>query len=87
MSEKAFDYSSGIARAQGYVDDATAKGFPSPAAIATALREPGRTLLLYCPEQGGWQTGEWDQGEWTDTLTREKILQPTHWIGVPPIPV
>ena len=75
-------------RAQGYVDAAQFRptDLPRPQLIATAPREPGRILLLYCPEQGGWHTGEWHEGVWTDALTRIKNLEPTHWIGVPPSP-
>ena len=57
-----------------------------PQPIASAPKEPERALLLYCPEQGGWHTGEWRQGEWTDALTRAKHLKPTHWTDVPPRP-
>jgi hypothetical protein len=35
--------------------------------VATAPRDPERTILLYCPEQGGWQTGEWCEGRWVST--------------------
>jgi hypothetical protein len=69
------------------VDAAQHVSFPPAHLIATAPQEPERTLFLYCPEQGGWQTGEWFQGEWTDTLTRDKTLKPTHWMEPPPAPV
>jgi hypothetical protein len=46
------------------------------------LRE--RTLLLYCPEQGGWQKGEWCR--WVSTADIETVLEPTHWTEVPPEP-
>lgn len=47
-------------RAQGYVDAGQARpnAFPRPELIATAPRETARILLLYCPQQGGWHTGE-----------------------------
>jgi hypothetical protein len=35
--------------------------------LATAPRERERTLLLYCPEQAGWQTGEWCESRWVST--------------------
>jgi hypothetical protein len=75
-------------RAQDYVDAAESKqaSLPRPQPIDTAPREPGQPLLLFCPEQDGWHTGEWHQGEWTDALTRSKHLDPTHWIGVPENP-
>jgi hypothetical protein len=75
------------AKAQGYVDDAQAKRFPSPDPIGTAPREAERILLLFCPEQGGWHSGLWHHGEWTDALTGEKHVKPTHWMDVPPEPV
>jgi hypothetical protein len=57
-----------------------------PQPIETAPDQTGLVLLLFCPRQGGWHTGEWFQGEWTDTLTRGKSLEPTHWMDVPPEP-
>ena len=54
--------------------------------IASAPRNGERSLLLYCAKQGGWHTGEWFQGEWTDTLTRGKSLEPTHWTELPEPP-
>ena len=77
------------ARAQRYINTAvkaSAATFPRPDPVATAPRERGRMLLLYCPGQGGWHTGEWHQGEWTDALTRRKHLKPTHWMEAPPDP-
>jgi hypothetical protein len=73
-------------RAQGYVDAAEyiRCAFPVPSLIATAPQELNRPLLLFCPGQGGWHTGEWREGEWTDALTRGKSLQPTHWMEAPP---
>jgi hypothetical protein len=50
--------------------------------IETAPREPGRKLLLYCPEQGGWQGGEWTGERWTLTWTWD-FLTPTHWTEAP----
>jgi hypothetical protein len=32
---------------------------PEPQPIHTAPQDRGRTLLLYCPDQGGWHSGEW----------------------------
>src|SRR4051794_2485471 len=31
----------------------------APQQIETAPKVPQRPLLLFCPEQGGWQPGEW----------------------------
>ena len=74
-------------RAREYVDAAQTVSFPPSRPIGEAPREPERALLLYCPKQGGWQSGEWQLGEWTDTLTRGKSLKPTHWMEPPPVPV
>jgi hypothetical protein len=75
-------------RARKYIDAAQTVSFPPSRPIGEAPREPERTLLLYCPEQGGWQSGEWRLGEWTDTLTGGKSLKPTHWMEPPPpVPV
>ena len=36
-----------------------------------------RTLLLFCPEQGGWQTGEWlhDRQSWVSIADIEVVLE------------
>jgi hypothetical protein len=57
-----------------------------PEPIATAPRAGERTLLLYCPEQAGWQTGEWCEGQWVSTADIEIVLEPTHWTDVPEPP-
>ena len=80
------DHSSAAARAQGYVDDARTKGVPSPSPIGAAPREAGRILLLFCPEQGGWHTGEWWDGRWVSSANIEVVLEPTHWSDVPQPP-
>ena len=54
--------------------------------IETAPQDAGLQLLLYCPTQGGWHTGEWYQGAWTDALTRVKNLHPTYWTDLPRAP-
>ena len=58
----------------------------TPQPIETAPQEAGLQLLLYCPRQDGWHTGEWYQGAWTDALTRVKNLDPTHWLDLPRSP-
>jgi hypothetical protein len=59
----------------------TVYGDPLP--IGTIQRALGVTYLLWCPEQGGWQTGEWwpvsTAGE--NGLTR---LDPIAYIAAPP---
>ena len=45
--------------------------------IKHAPREdPERTLLLFCPEQGGWQTGVFFEGRWLDFATLSVELEP-----------
>ncbi|HEX2727652.1 MAG TPA: hypothetical protein VHN20_17655 [Beijerinckiaceae bacterium] len=55
-----------------------------PRAIDSAPREPTQILLLYCPKQGGWQTGEWypEKSRWVSNMNME-TLHPTHWAEVP----
>lgn len=68
---------------------------PPPAAteprlIETAPKRIETTILLYCPEQGGWQTGEW----WTvdgpprfvATICNDYTLEATHWLPAPDPP-
>ncbi len=53
-------------------------------AIADApTDDPGCTLLLFCPEQGGWQTGVFHDGQWLDLATLSVALEPTHFTNVP----
>jgi hypothetical protein len=53
--------------------------------IATApTDDPERTLLLFCPEQGGWQNGLFFEGRWLDFATTTVELEPTHWLSEPP---
>jgi hypothetical protein len=55
--------------------------------IATApTDDPERTLLLFCPEQGGWHTGLFFEGRWLDFATLAVALEPTHWLPEPPEP-
>jgi hypothetical protein len=54
--------------------------------IDTAPIEPERTLLLYCPEQAGWQAGHWQIGRWISTASVEVELDPTHWRPIPSDP-
>jgi hypothetical protein len=58
------------------------KATTTPEPIESAPRESGRKLLLYCPEQGGWQVGEWTGERWTLTWTWD-FLTPTHWTEAP----
>ena len=46
-----------------------------------------RPFLLWCPEQGGWQTGVWFKGQWMDSITLKNPLAPTHWMETPPDPL
>src|SRR4051812_35846578 len=45
--------------------------------------DPERTLLLFCPEQGGWQTGVFFEGRWVDFATLSETLEPTHFCHGP----
>jgi hypothetical protein len=39
--------------------------------IDNAPRQPDTSILLFCPEQGGWQVGEWwtvDRPRWVAVL-------------------
>ena len=62
----------------------------APEAIATAPREPQPSLLLFCPEQGGWHVGEWwaveEPGKWIAAISTDIELEPTHWAYVLPDP-
>src|SRR3954467_11226914 len=44
-----------------------------------------RPFLLWCPEQGGWQTGMWFNGRWMDSITLSHPLAPTFWTEIPPL--
>ena len=57
--------------------------------IATAPREHERSLLLFCPEQGGWHVGQWwavDQARWVALVADAIELEPTHWMAAPSDP-
>src|SRR5829696_8092609 len=45
--------------------------------IETAPREPERTLLLFCPEQAGWQAGQWQHGRWIQRVSRSSWTRRT----------
>ncbi len=60
-----------------------AEGSPKP--IESAPRRSERKLLLYCPDQGGWQVGEWTGERWVLTWTWD-FLTPTHWTEAPGLP-
>src|SRR3954465_4857282 len=56
-------------------------------AIAAAPTDaPERTLLLYCPEQGGWQASVFFEGRWLDFATLTTKLEPPHFTDVLPEP-
>jgi hypothetical protein len=58
-----------------------------PRPIDTAPQVGTEVLLLYCPKQGGWQTGEWysDKKRWVSNMNME-TLHPTHWAYAPEEP-
>jgi hypothetical protein len=60
-----------------------------PQPIATTGREHERSLLLFCPEQGGWHVGQWwgvDRARWVAVIDAAKELEPTYWMEVPADP-
>ena len=61
---------------------------PEPVAkeIETAPRVPEHRLLLWCPEHGGWHSGEWFEDRWVASLCLADPLEPTHWLPVPSDP-
>jgi len=60
----------------------------APQQIETAPKIPQRPLLLFCPEQGGWQPGEWvEESEgWRASRQWPEPLEPTHWLPMPDEP-
>jgi len=62
---------------------------PAPMPISRAPRIHERTLLLFCPEQGGWQTGEWlhDRQSWVSIADIEVVLESILWTEAPPEPL
>jgi hypothetical protein len=54
-----------------------------PQLMDRAPKDPEATLLLFCPEQAGWQTGQWREGRWLSTACLELELKPTHWMPAP----
>jgi hypothetical protein len=57
-----------------------------PQPIASAPPADHRELLLFCPQQGGWYTGEWLGGKWVLAMDLEHELRPTHWLIAPAWP-
>ena len=56
---------------------------PAPQEIETAPKDAATTLLVYCPNEGGWHTAEWWGVKWLDSATLSHELEPTHWTTVP----
>src|SRR5215204_2356073 len=65
---------------------AEAQKTTGPQPIDTAPRELEKTLLLFCPEQAGWQAGQWQHGRWISTASVEVELDPTYWRPIPSDP-
>jgi hypothetical protein len=66
-------------------DDAPEQACP----IEDAPQEPDTSILLFCPEQGGWHVGEWwpnDRPRWVAVIDADIELEPTHWQPAPPYP-
>jgi hypothetical protein len=57
--------------------------------IHTAPRQPDTSILLFCPEQGGWQVGGWwtmERPRWVAVLDATIELEPTYWMPTPADP-
>lgn len=67
------------------VSEALRESLLDPLPIETAPKEPSRGILLYCPDQGGWQIGRWAISRWLSTRKVE-FLEPTHWAETPAEP-
>ena len=53
-----------------------------PRPIATAPRESGASVMLFCPRQGGWHVGQWwpeGRGGWVASIDTSIGLDATHW--------
>lgn len=59
-----------------------AQPIDQPKPMDCAPREARRKLLLYCPNQDGWQVGEWLEGRWM-SMWHLDFLEPTHWTEIP----
>jgi hypothetical protein len=60
-----------------------------PQPIAKAPREPGLTLQLFCPIQGGWHYGEWcpeGGSRWVAAIDKTVELVPEFWLPPAPVP-
>jgi hypothetical protein len=60
-----------------------------PQPIETAPREHETSVLLFCPEQGGWHVGQWwgvDRARWVAVIDDAIELDPTHWMAAPADP-
>ena len=74
-----------LVKSGGRVVGRDAISLPAPMPMSRAPRIHERTLLLYCLEQGGWQTGEWlhERKCWVSTAAIDEDLEPTLWTEVP----
>jgi hypothetical protein len=57
-----------------------------PQLIHTAPQIENLPLLLYCPDQGGWQLGFCFGGVWFAVIDRSISLEPSHWMYPPEDP-
>lgn len=68
----------------------TREAIAGPQPITTLQPKPDTSYLLFCPEQGGWHTGEWwnveGAGRWIAVIDTESELYPTHWMSAPADP-
>ncbi len=56
--------------------------------MKTARPKEEKSLLLFCPEQGGWNRGVWHEGRWLDfpSLSYDLTDYATAWAPMPPDP-
>ncbi len=61
-------------------------GTITPREMDSAPRD-GAAVLLWCADQGGWQSGEWCDNAWISMVGEEPIeLVPSCWLPAPPDP-
>lgn len=60
--------------------------FEAAQPIDTLTPEPGTSYLVFSPEQDGWNLGQFGNERWSDAHRPDRILAPSHWLGLPPVP-
>ena len=57
----------------------------TPGPISTAPQEDDQPLLPFYPDQGGWHPGVRFRSKWLAYIDTGVVLEPSHWLPVPPI--